>query len=151
MKTLLTVIMLLVSSTAFGQAGHWYNADHPGHGIQINRDSGFGYAVTWYLYRKDGSTSFLSGEETCKEFPCIIPLVEPSAGFMGQGELELGEPVGTLELIPLASCLSLDCPDASLEVIYDLIGWIPECAGIGPGGLLLQKCIGSFEVTKLAD
>lgn len=143
MKTLLTVIMLLVSSTAFGQAGHWYNADHPGHGIQINRDSGFGYAVTWYLYRKDGTTAFLTGESTCEEFPCVIPLVEPSAGFMGEGELDLGEPVGILELTPTE--------EGDLDVTYELIDWIPECFGIGSGGLIFQGCIGEFVMEKLAD
>ena len=142
MKKLL-LALLLVPALAFSGPGHWYDADHPGHGIQINRDAGFGYAVTWYLYRKDGTTAFLAGEATCEDFPCVIPLVEPSAGFMGAGEFDLGEPVGMLELVPTES--------GDLDVTYDLIAWIPECAGIGPGGLVFQGCVGSFVMEKLAD
>lgn len=144
MKIFATIAALfLLAGSAYGQAGHWYDADHPGHGIQINRDSGFGYAVTWYLYRKDGSTAFLSGEATCEGFPCVIPLVEPSAGFMGTGEFDLGEPVGLLEL--------LLNEQGNLDVIYDLIDWLPDCEGVGPGGIILRNCIGSFEMEKLAD
>ena len=151
MKKLLLALLLL-PTLAFSQAGHWYNADHPGHGIQINRDSGFGYAVTWYLYRKDGSTAFLAGESTCEQFPCVIALVEPSAGFMGSGELDLGEPVGVLELTPLATCQGTGCPEGALEVKYDLISWLSEdCLGQSPGGLIFQGCIGSFVMEKLAD
>ena len=143
MKKLL-LALLLVPILAFSQAGHWYDVDHPGHGIQINRDSGFGYAVTWYLYRMDGTTAFLSGETTCEEFPCVIPLVEPSAGFMGSQELELGDPVGMLELQ-----LRLD---GDLDVTYDLIDWLAEdCAGITSGGLIFRGCVGDFVMEKLAD
>ena len=143
MKKLLLALLLL-PTLAFSQAGHWYDVDHPGHGIQINRDSGFGYAVTWYLYRMDGTTAFLSGETTCEEFPCVIPLVEPSAGFMGSQELELGDPVGMLELQLR--------PDGDLDVTYDLISWLSEdCTGISPGGLIFRGCVGDFVMEKLAD
>ena len=144
MRSLFLAILLLVPSLVLGGPGHWYDASHPGHGIQINRDAGFGYAVTWYLYRKDGSTAFLAGESTCEEFPCVIALVEPSAGFMGSGEFDLGEPVGSLELIPLE--------DGRLEARYDLIDWLEaDCAGLSPGGLVFQRCVGEIELEKLAD
>lgn len=143
MKNLFLATLLLFPSLALGQSGHWFDASHPGHGIQINRDSGFGYAVTWYLYRKDGTTAFLTGETTCEEFPCVIALVEPSASFMG-GNLELGDPVGTLELTLTG--------DGNLDAQYDLISWLKaDCAGILVGGLLFRKCIGTIELEKLAD
>lgn len=143
MKTFLAMIMLLASSSVFAQAGMWYDPDHSGHGIQINRDSGFGYAVTWYLYRKDGSTAFLTAGETCKEFPCVVALHEPTSGFMGYGEFDLGPEVGILEIGTVV--------DGVLPIEYELIAWVEECRGASPGGIIFNRCIGEIDMVKLAD
>lgn len=143
MKKLLMATLLLLPAMAFGQAGLWYDPDHPGHGIQINRDGGFGHAITWYLYRKDGSTAFLTAGETCKEFPCVVALHEPKAGFMGLGEFELGPEVGMVEL---------SFTDEGIMLVdYELVAWVEECRGASPGGIIFQRCIGDLEMVKLTD
>lgn len=144
MRNLFLATLLLVPSLVLAGPGHWYDASHPGHGIQINRDAGFGFAVTWYLYRKDGTTAFLTGESTCEEFPCAIALVEPTASFMGDPDLDLGDPVGSLDLVPLEN--------GNLEIHFDLIDWLGvACVGQSPGGLIFNQCIGTIELEKLAD
>lgn len=145
MKNLLiSIIMMSAVSVAHADpSGHWYNPDKPGYGIQINRDGGFGHAITWYLYRKDGSSAFLTGMETCEEFPCIVSLAEPTAVFLN-GDAELGDAVGSLELTPQA--------DGTLKADYDLRVFLgEECANISGGGLLLRGCIGKFDLSKIAD
>lgn len=143
MKNFLMAILLLVPALAFGQAGHWYNPDKPGYGIQINRDAGFGQAVTWYLYRKDGTSAFLTGMETCEQFPCIVSLAEPTARFL-DGDAVLGDAVGSLELTPLE--------DGTMEAEYDLRLWLgEECTDISGGGLLFRGCIGKFNLELLAE
>ena len=124
-------------------AGHWYDADHIGHGIQIDRDGGFGHAITWYLYRKDKSSAFLTSGQTCEEFPCIVTLHEPSARFL-DGDVELGDPVGSVELTPQE--------DGTLEADYDLRLFLgEECKNITPGGLIFRQCVGKFDMVKLSD
>lgn len=146
MKKLLFVTLLLIPAIALASddfAGLWYNPDKPGHGIQINRDGGFGHAITWYLYRKDGSSAFLTALETCEEFPCVVSLAEPTARFL-DGDAELGDAVGSVELTPQE--------DGSLEADYDLRLFLgEECFGIGPGGMLFRGCVGKFDMIKLAD
>lgn len=144
MKYIATIAaLLLLAGSAFGQAGLWYDADNTGHGIQLNADTGFGHAFTWYLYRKDGSSAFLTAGETCKEFPCVVALHEPQAGFMGRGEFALGDPVGMVELS--------FTDEGLLLVDYQLIAWIEECQGVTPGGIIFHRCIGKIEMIKLAD
>ena len=144
MKNFLMAILLSVPALAFGQAGLWHDAESTGHGIQINKDTGFGHAVTWYLYRKDGSSAFLTVGETCKDFPCVVTLHEPKAGFMGRGEFDLGEPVGMLELALTET--------GKLDVDYNLSVWLgDECSNITAGGLLFRGCVGSFEMEFLAE
>ena len=143
MKNLLLSILLFVPAMAFGQAGHWYDADNPGHGVQINRDTGHGHAFTWYLYRKDGSSAFLTAGQTCESFPCAISLHEPEAGFMGSGEFDLGPEVGLAELS--------FTEEGKLLVDYELVAWVEECRGATPGGIIFQRCIGEIEMTKLAE
>ena len=135
--------LMMLAGSAFGQAGHWYDPEHPGFGIQINRDSGFGYAVTWYLYRKDGSTAFLTAGETCEQFPCVVALHEPKAGFMGTGDFELGPEIGILEIGK--------AQDGVLPVEYELIAWVEECRGASPGGIIFQRCIGDLELELIAE
>lgn len=142
MKLLAFLLLTLSVSAHADFSGHWYDAEHPGHGIQIDADSGFGHAVTWYLYRKDGSTAFLTAGETCAEFPCVVALHEPSAGFMGRGEFDLGDPVGLVEL---------SFSDGKLLADYNLISWIEECRGASPGGIIFHRCIGEIEFSRLAD
>jgi len=143
MKNLLLSILLFVPAMAFSQAGHWYDADSPGHGIQINRDAGFGHAFTWYLYRKDGSTAFLTAGQTCESFPCVVALHEPEAGFMGSGEFDLGPEIGLAELS--------FTEEGKLLVDYELIAWVEECRGASPGGIIFQRCIGEIEMELLAE
>jgi len=146
MKKLLFVTLLLIPAIAMASddiAGHWYDADKPGHGIQIDRDGGFGHAITWYLYRKDKSSAFLTSGQTCEEFPCIVTLHEPSARFL-DGDVELGDPVGSVELTPQE--------DGTLEADYDLRLFLgEECLNITPGGLLFRQCVGKFDMVKLSD
>jgi len=146
MKKLLFVTLLLIPAITMASddiAGHWYDADKPGHGIQIDRDGGFGHAVTWYLYRKDGSSAFLTAGQTCEEFPCVVTLHEPSARFL-DGGAELGDPVGSVELTPQE--------DGTLEADYDLILFLgEECLNITPGGLIFKQCVGKFDMVKLSD
>lgn len=141
------VILALFSVSAVASddfAGLWYNPDKPGHGIQINRDGGFGHAITWYLYRKDGSSAFVTALETCEEFPCVVSLAEPTARFL-DGDAELGDAVGSVELTPQE--------DGSLEVDYDLSLFLgaDHCYGISPGGMIFRQCVGKFDMIKLAD
>lgn len=143
MKNLFLSLLLLVPALAFGQAGMWYDPDNAGHGIQISRDGGFGHAVTWYLYRVNGSSAFLTAGETCKEFPCVVTLHEPTGGFVSKGTFDLGNPVGLVELSVTA--------EGSLTADYELISWIPGCVGSSPGGLIFLGCIGKLEMEKLAD
>ena len=146
MKKLLFVTLLLIPAIAMASddiAGHWHDADKPGHGIQIDRDGGFGHAITWYLYRKDKSSAFLTSGQTCEEFPCIVTLHEPSARFL-DGDVELGDPVGSVELTPQE--------DGTLEADYDLRLFLgEECLNITPGGLLFRQCVGKFDMVKLSD
>lgn len=141
----LTLLFLAgCAQPASAAPGHWYEPSKNGVGIQIDQNlHGFGHQVTWYLYREDGSTAFLSGAETCESFPCVIPLVEPTAYFMGGG-LELGDPVGTLEIGVYDGDL--------LPVVYDLREWRPEsCFDIGPGGLIFRQCVGRLSLQLLTE
>lgn len=144
MKYIATIAaLMLLAGSAFGQAGMWYDADNPGHGVQINRDTGSGHAFTWYLYRKDGSAAFLTAGQTCESFPCAISLHEPQAGFMGSGDFDLGDPVGLAELS--------FTEEGKLLVDYELVAWVEECRGASPGGIIFQKCVGKIDMTKLAE
>jgi len=147
MKNLIVAVLFIafsgaaVASDEF--AGQWYNPDRSGHGIQINRDGGFGHAITWYLYRKDGSSAFLTAGQTCEEFPCVVTLHEPTSRFL-DGGAELGDPVGSVELTPQA--------DGTMEADYDLRVFLgEECFGISPGGMIFLGCVGKFNMVKLAD
>lgn len=146
MKKLLLATLLLLPVLAIASddlAGHWYNPDKPGYGIQINRDGGFGHAVTWYLYRRDGSSAFLTSMETCEEFPCVVSLAEPTATFLN-GDAVLGDAIGSVELTPL--------DNGGLRADYDLRLFLgAECLNTGPGGLLFRGCLGKFDMIKLVD
>lgn len=146
MKKLLLATLLLLPTLAIASddfAGHWYNPNKTGHGIQINRDGGFGHAVTWYLYRVDGSSAFLTALETCEEFPCVVSLAEPTARFL-DGDADLGDAVGSVELTPLE--------DGGLRADYDLRLFLGEqCQDVSVGGLLFRGCVGKFNMVKLSD
>lgn len=146
MKYVCAIILIAVvalTGSAVAAPGTWYNPDRDGHGVQINRDSGFGHGVTWYLYRPDGTTSFLVAKEPCLGFPCVAELVEPTAGFMG-GNLDLGETVGILE-IGVAE-------GNALSVRYELSAWLlDQCDGLTPGGLIFRKCVGQIDMELLAE
>ena len=131
------------SSPASAAPGHWYEPARSGYGIQIDQDTGFGSAVTFYLYRRDGSTAFLVGGENCESFPCVLTLHEPSADFMG-GELELGPEIGEIELG--------EYDGAILPMRYDLRVWLGEfCQDISPGGVIFRQCAGQRDLQLLAE
>jgi len=143
----LAIILLFVSSCVFAEdpAGMWYDPEHPGHGLQISGDNGFGRSLVWYLHRADGSTGFVISGENCESFPCVVALYEPTSGFLGGKfggpELELGEPVGMLELTPV---------EGGFEGEYDLIGFASDnCSGISPGGLIFRGCVGKVSFSRL--
>lgn len=147
MKLIITALALL-AGTAFSAPGHWYTPDRDGLGLQIDQNfHGFGHAVTWYLYREDGSGAFLVGGETCPYFPCVVELHEPTANYMGGG-LELGPAIGILE-IGIAT-------EGVLQVDYDLRAWLAaqgsdRCENISVGGILFRECAGKIDLQLLTD
>jgi len=139
MKSVILIAIFLAGS-AIGAPGHWYQPERNGHGLQINRDSGFGSAVTWYVYRPDGSTAFLVGDSNCEAFPCVLTLHEPTAQYMG-GSLELGPEIGEIEI---------GVAGDTLPVRFDLRAWLPErCTDISPGGVLFRECAGKIDFQLL--
>ena len=138
MKILALVLVFLAVSASAGP-GLWYEPGRDGHGLTISQPTSGGHAVIWYLYREDGSATFLIAD-SCPEFPCVTPLYEPSAHFMGGG-LNLGDPVGDIEI-------GVGDP---LPVRFDLREWRPEeCFGISPGGVLFRQCAGRIQFELLA-
>jgi len=136
----LCAAVLSVSAHA-SPAGLWYAPANDGAGLWVTEDMGAGHFVQWHLYRRDGSSAFVVSGEGCDKLPCIIPLHEPTAPFMG-GTVDLGEPVGTLELRQT---------DTGLRAVYDLRAFDPDnCTGITPGGLLLNRCVGTIDLILLA-
>ena len=137
----LIAALLLTPTLALAGPGIWHQPDRDGHGIVISQPSEAGSAVLWFLYTRDGSATFLIGEP-CPEFPCVTPLFQPSAGWLGGG-LELGDEVGSVEL---------SASGEQLRVVFDLRGLSPdECAGITPGGLLFRECVGTLTLERLTD
>ncbi|TQE96894.1 MAG: hypothetical protein FKY71_16370 [Spiribacter salinus] len=143
LRATVCAVATLLFSTAFAAPGHWYEPGREGHGLQINRDSGFGHAVTWYLYREDGSTAFLIGGSNCESFPCVLTLHEPTARYMG-GSLDLGPEVGEIEIGQYDG--------VTLPVRFDLRAWQPErCDDISPGGVLWRECAGKIDFELLTE
>lgn len=133
----------LLFSAAIAAPGHWYEPGREGHGLQINRDTGFGNALTWYIYRPDGSTAFLVSGENCESFPCVVTLHEPTANFMG-GQPFLGPEIGIIEIGQYHG--------QTLPVRYDLRAWRPDqCLHTGPGGALFNQCFGQIDFELLAE
>ena len=132
-------VLLLIPALAFGAPGLWFDPGRPGHGLTISQPTDGGHAVLWYLPRRDGSAAYLLGMP-CRDFPCVTTLHEPTAAWLGGG-LELGEPVGELEI-------GVGDP---LPLRYDLRDWSGEvCEGISPGGVLWRECAGRLELERLA-
>ena len=136
-------LFLSACSAAVSAAPGWYfEPARDGHGLMISSDTGFGHGVTWFLYREDGSAAFLAAGENCPAFPCVVPLHEPTANFMG-GALDLGEPVGSIEL---------HYTGGGFSAFYDLRAWRPDrCFGVSPGGIIFNRCAGRIDFTRLAD
>jgi len=139
----LTLLFLIgCAQPASAAPGHWYQPERDGIGLQIDQDTGFGSAVTWYLYRPDGSTAFLVGGGNCEAFPCVLTLHEPTARYMG-GNLDLGDPVGEIEI---------GVAGDTLPVRFDLSEWLPErCTDISPGGVLFRECAGKIDFELLTE
>lgn len=131
------------AQTASAAPGHWYEPERNGHGLQIDQNAhGFGHAVTWYLYREDGTTAFLIGGSNCDSFPCVLTLHEPTARYMG-GNLDLGPAVGEIEI---------GVAGDTLPVRFDLRAWQPErCTDISPGGVIFRECAGKIDFTLLTE
>jgi hypothetical protein len=145
------LVFLFAASSVVAGPGLWYDPEHPGHGILITQDMGAGSGVIWFLHRPDGASAFLIAAENCEEFPCVVPMHEPEAAWMGGAfpgaagvEFDFKEPVGTLELRQLE--------DGGLTAKFDLRFFRPEdCVGIGGSGLILRGCIGTVTLKLLAD
>ena len=134
---------LFLAGSVLAAPGHWYEPAEPGYGVQINQDGGFGYAVTFYLYRTDGSTAFLIGAETCEEFPCVVALLEPTADFMG-GNLDVGNALGELEIGVFDGEV--------LPIRFDLRVWLGEyCENISVGGIIFRQCAGQRNLRLLTE
>lgn len=141
MKCILVLLAFLATPVAFAGPGLWSQPDRDGHGLSISQASSGGHAVIWYRHRVDGSSAFLLAEP-CQTFPCATILYEPSARW-GGGDLDLGDPVGSLEIFPDGD---------QIRVIYDIRAWnVERCENISPGGALFRECAGSIRLTKLAD
>ena len=154
--TLLAAVFALGLSTGAAASsetsGLWHDPEHPGHGVLITQDMGAGQAVIWFLHRTDGSSAFLIASENCEEFPCVAPMHEVEAAWMGGAfpgsgssfEFDFGDPVGTLEMNVLE--------DGRIAAKFDLRGFRPaDCFGIGGSGLILRGCIGTITLELLAD
>lgn len=149
MKHLIAALLLIFSTTALAGPGLWHDPEHPGHGITITQDSGFGHGVIWFLHRVDGSSAFLIAGENCEEFPCVTPLHEPTAAWMGGAtsqpgvDFDLRDPVGSLEL--------RQREDGRLTAKFDLYYWREDCIGLGPGGAIFRACVGTLTLELLAE
>ena len=144
MKTGIRIAALAVALILIGSAsaapGLYHQPARDGHGLSISQPTEAGHSVIWYLYREDGTATFLIADP-CPEFPCVTPLYEPTANFMG-GNLSLGEPVGDIEI----------GTGDPLPVRFDLRAWRPEtCEDITPGGIIFRQCAGRIDFTRLAD
>lgn len=141
MRAPLFLLFFLPALAFANPAGLWYNPERDGLGLWLTQDMGGGHWVQWQLYRRDGSTAVVVGAEGCTEFPCVVPLHEPRAQWLG-GNLDFGAPVGMLELHVTENGLRLE---------FDLRQFDPaNCVGVSPGGVIFNKCIGTLELELLA-
>lgn len=143
-RSIFAAVVLLVAGSVSAEPGWWYEPapNREGIGLFVTQDMGAGSAVIWYLYREDGSPTWLIGGENCLSFPCVVPLHEPAASWMGGG-LDLGEPVGSLEIGAFDGEI--------LPASFDLRGLAPErCSDISPGGVLFRECAGRLDLQLLA-
>ena len=139
MRTLIGLLLLL-PSVVFAAPGLWFEPAREGHGLSISAPTSGGHAVIWYLYREDGSAAFLLGGP-CREFPCVTELFEPKARYMG-GELDLGPPVGTLEIG--------EAKGDRMRVDFNLTAWTwPRCKGVSAMGYLWRECAGTITMHRL--
>ena len=134
-------VALILIGSASAAPGLYHQPARDGHGLSISQPTeAAGHSVIWYLYREDGTATFLIADP-CESFPCVSALYEPTANFMG-GNLSLNDPVGDIEI-------GVGDP---LPVRFDLREWRPEeCYGISPGGVLFRQCGGRIDFTRLAD
>ena len=139
MFRLIALAVALLASSAIAAPGLYHQPARDGHGLSISQPTEAGHSVIWYLYREDGTATFLVADP-CPEFPCVTPLYEPTAHFMGSG-LDLGDPVGDIEI----------GRGDPLPVRFDLREWRPdECFGLSPGGVLWRECAGRLVLERLA-
>ena len=142
LRAAMLVLALILIGSASAAPGLYHQPARDGHGLSISQPTEAGHSVIWYLYREDGTATFLIADP-CESFPCVSALYEPTANFMGGG-LDLGEPVGDIEIGQYNG--------VTLPVRFDLREWRPEeCFGISPGGVLFRQCGGRIDFTRLAD
>lgn len=146
MRTLINDIIDKIKIGAFGAAAllasfsvmaqtHYFDPEHPGHGVSVTQDSGQGSAFIWYTYSRDGEGRWLISTENCTAYPCDIKLAQAYGQWMG-GEVELVE-VGSV---------NIDFIDGQLFWEYDLRAW-PEAGDCGRMIWAYQtKCVGEFKM-----
>jgi hypothetical protein len=146
------LVLLFASANVMAGPGLWHDPEHPGHGVLITQDMGAGHGVIWFLHRTDGSSAFLIASENCEEFPCVVPMHEVEAAWMGGAfpgsgssfAFDFQDPVGSLEMRQLE--------DGRIATKFDLRAFRPaDCFGIGGSGLILRGCIGTITMELLAD
>jgi len=130
-------VSLLLGGSAFAQS-HYFDADHPGHGVSVTQDSGQGSSFIWYTYNRSGEGRWLISTENCTDYPCQTTLAQAYGTWMG-GEFELVE-VGSV---------TVDFIDGQLFWEYDLSAW-PDAGDCGRMVWLYQtKCIGQFKMQAI--
>ena len=122
-------------SFAISAQTHYFDADAPGHGVSVTQDGGQGSAFIWYLYDRDGDSTWLISTENCTVYPCVVGLAEAKGVWMG-GEVELTE-VGDV---------FIDFEGETLIWDYNVAAW-PLAGDCGRMIWMYQtKCVGTFKM-----
>jgi hypothetical protein len=112
---------------------HYFDADHPGHGVSVTQDNGQGSAFIWYLYDRTGEGTWLISTENCSEYPCEVYLAQGYGAWMG----------GDFELVEVGS-VTISWDLGKLVWDYDLRTW-PLAGDCGRMIMIIQnKCVGEF-------
>lgn len=130
-------VSLLLGGSAFAQS-HYFDSNHPGHGISVTRDSGQGSAFIWYTYNREGEGRWLISAENCTAYPCYIDLAQAFGQWMG----------GDVELVKVGTAVA-DFRDGVLFWEYNVQYW-PESGDCGRMIWVYQtKCVGEFEMQAI--
>lgn len=117
---------------------HYFDPEHPGHGVSVTRDSGQGSAFIWYLYARDGASTWLISTENCTDYPCVVGLAEAQGVWMG----------GDVELLEVGDVF-IDFVDGKMVWDYNVTEW----SLAGDCGRLVwvyqTKCVGTFKMQAI--